>query len=168
MERFVKFCFVATILSIVAFFSVAIYDCVKSVQFNRSCSGHLSRAANAATVETANQELSTAISFLEENHITSGYTSILYRTPDEDIEYWYNNLVLCKQELTNLSDTATTLEKTNLLMKVRETLEDNGQLIVPQGLHKYPYNTEFAIWYISFLFSFFLFLFLGIHLYNNY
>ncbi len=34
--------------------------------------------------------------------MTSGYTSILWQTPDEDIGFWYTNLKASQQELQNL------------------------------------------------------------------
>ena len=62
---------------------------VKSIVFNIECNGHLKRAADASTIELAKQELTTAITYLEKKDITTGYTSILYKTPDEDIGFWY-------------------------------------------------------------------------------
>lgn len=124
------------------------------IEFNQNCSGRLERAANANTVELAVKELDAAIQYAEANGYTNGYTSVIYRTPDEDVEYWYNNLCASRQELVNLSDSTSTLEKTNTLMKLRETLTDNGeygtQVIYPIGLQFYPHNFLWGIlrWFI--------------------
>ena len=126
----------------------------KRIDFNQNCSGRLERAANANTVELAVKELDAAIQYAEANGFTTGYTSVIYRTPDEDVEYWYNNLYASRQELVNLPDSASTLEKTNTLMKLRETLTDTGEngtkVIYPIGLQFYPHNFLWGIlrWFI--------------------
>lgn len=121
----------------------------KRIDFNQNCSGRLERAANANTVELAVKELDAAIQYAEAKGYTTGYTSVIYRTPDEDVEYWYNNLCASRQELLNLPDSTSTLEKTNTLMKLRETLTDTGEegtrVIYPKGLQFYPYNPLWGI-----------------------
>ncbi len=121
----------------------------KRIDFKQNCSGRLERAANANTVELAVKELNTAIQYAEAKGYTTGYTSVIYRTPDEDVEYWYNNLCASRQELLNLPDSTSTLEKTNTLMKLRETLTDTGEhgsyVIYPDGLQFYPHNFLWGI-----------------------
>lgn len=122
---------------------------VKSVHLKQDCTGYLQRAANANTVETAQVELKTAIDYLEANNLTTGYTSVWYRTPDEDIAFWYNNIKASYTELLSLPEQATPLEKSNMLMKLRETLTDNGEggsyVTVPGGLSRYPNNLEWGV-----------------------
>ena len=117
---------------------------VRSIQFDRACGGHLELAAVASSVETAIKELDTAIAYLEEERITKGHTSILYNTPDEDIGFFYENLKAARRELATLPESSTQLEKTNTLMKLRETLTSGGEygdvLNIPAGLSRYPYN----------------------------
>lgn len=60
----------------------------KRIDFRQNCSGRLERAANANTVELAVKELDAAIQYAEAKGYTSGYTSVLYNTPDEDVEYY--------------------------------------------------------------------------------
>jgi hypothetical protein len=124
-------------------FGVRIY---KSVLIKQNVTGHLKRAADANTIELAKQELAFAISYLEKNDLTSGYTSVLWKTPDEDIGFWYKNLIASKGELDNYKGNAT-LEKTNLLMKLRETLVDEGEktdVTSPKGLSVFPHNKLWA------------------------
>lgn len=122
---------------------------IKKVQLNQNCTGYLKRAADANTVELADKELSKAITYLEENNLTSGYTSVLYRTPDEDISFWYNNLKQAQKELVEVKNSPSTLETSNVLIKLRETLMQNGdkgdELTVPEGLSRYPNNLIFGI-----------------------
>lgn len=84
---------------------------------------------------------------MEANSLTSGYTSILWRTPDEDIGFWYKNLKASQNELQNLKPESV-LEKTNVLMKLRETLVDTGEksnVTVPKGLAVYPNNLLWSV-----------------------
>ena len=115
---------------------------MKNIEFKQHVTGYLKRAAAANTLELAHEELTTAITYLEANKITSGYTSILYQTPDEDIGFWYRNLKASQNELQNL-ESESALEKATVLMKLRETLMDTGQrsrVTVPEGLSVYPNN----------------------------
>lgn len=120
-----------------------------SVTLDRNCTGHLKRAADANSVDLAKKELSTAVGYLEANDLTKGYTSIVYNTPDEDIEFFYNNLKESQKELAKIDSTTTSLEKTNVLMKLRETLLDSNEkgtaITYPNGLAKYPHNLLWVI-----------------------
>lgn len=124
---------------------------VKSVVFNIECNGHLKRAADASTTELAKQELKIALTYLEEKNITQGYTSVLYQTPDEDIGFWYKNLKESLAELEKVTLEATQLEKTNLLMKLRETLLDQSsgesggiEVTCPSGISIFPNNVVYC------------------------
>jgi hypothetical protein len=116
----------AFLLVIGVIFSVSIFTTgiVKSVNLTQNCTGYLERASNSNTVETAMFELERSIKYLEDNNLTTGYTSIFYRTPDEDIGFWYKNLKDSYIELSKVDSNTTSLEKSNLLMKLRETLMD--------------------------------------------
>lgn len=119
----------------------------KKVEFKQNVSGHLKRAADANTIDLAEQELTKVITYLEANDLTSGYTSILWQTPDEDIDFWYRNLKASQLELQNL-ESESALERTNVLIKLRETLVDVGEstkVTVPDGLSVYPNNKLWAV-----------------------
>lgn len=121
----------------------------KSVTLNRECTGLLKRAADSNSVDLAKGQLDKAITWLEGNNLTTGYTSIFYRTPDEDIEFWYKNLKTCQVELSKVDSTTTALERSNILMKLRETLLDNNPnntvVTYPEGLYVYPNNIQWFI-----------------------
>lgn len=115
----------------------------KGVVFKQNVKGYLKRAADANTVELASGELKKVIDYLEENNLTNGYTSILWETPDEDIDFWYRNIKASQAELLKLPPDADNLEKTNMLIKLRETLIDSGEkmkVTVPDGIAVYPNN----------------------------
>jgi hypothetical protein len=121
----------------------------KSISMRQNCTGYLELAADANTIEIAKNQLQKSIKYLEENNLTKGYTSILWKTPDEDIEFWYKNLKASESELLKVDGTTSSLEKTNILIKLRETLLYNGKngdsLTVPDGLSRYPNNAMWSI-----------------------
>lgn len=130
---------------------------VKSIKFTQDCRGYLQQCSNSNSVELALDRLDLAVQYLERNDLTTGYTSVLWKTEDDNIGFWYENLQTCRQELEKALD-ATQLEQTNVLMKVRESLVENGEkgevLIIPNGIVKYPHNLLYGIglWFSLFLF----------------
>jgi len=119
-----------------------------AVVFDIDCGGHIKRTADANTVELATQELKTVVAYLEREDMTSGYTAILYRTPDTDVGFWYTNLKSSLGELEKVTSETTQLERSNLLMKLRETLLDKGEssenVTAPSGISVFPNNAGFA------------------------
>lgn len=141
---------IAAIIFAVVFAAWAATQFIMGINFGRNCEGYLKRAADSNTVEMATKELGIALDYMEANHLVEGYTSIVYRTPSEDIGFWYKNIKASREELTKLSKEATPLERTNVLMKLRETLLDTEKtgtaVTVPNGISLYPFNTLFALW----------------------
>lgn len=121
---------------------------VMHIEFNQECGGYLKQAADANSVEIALNRLDKALGYIEANGLTKGYTSILWKTEDENVGFWYQNIKACKAELAACIN-STPLEKTNVLMKVRESLTDQGEkgtvLTIPSGISRYPNNTFYAI-----------------------
>ena len=135
---------VALFTSAIVFVVLMIVQGVIAIDFSRHVDGHLQRAANANQIGLARTELQTAINYLEQNNMTTGYTSVLYRTPDEDIGYWYQNLKEAIKDLDTVEETASPLERSNVLIKLRETITDEDHVIVPNGISRYPNNTTWA------------------------
>lgn len=119
-----------------------------SIQFNIDCKGHLKLAADANSIELAKRELKTAIDYAEANGLTNGYTSVWFKVPTDNMEFWFSNLQSAYNELCELPEDVTPLEKTNVLMKLRETLTDDGEkgtsVTVPDGISVYPHNKAYA------------------------
>lgn len=137
---------------------IMILQILLSINFDRHVKGHLKLAADANTIELAEEELGIALTNIEDAGFTDGYTSILYPEPTEDISFWYRNLKASKDELAKVKNSSQ-LEKTNTLMKLRETLLDGGsegktKVTYPKGLHRYPNNLMWASlsWYALFAF----------------
>jgi hypothetical protein len=125
------------------------YEAYLYIHFYNQCEGRLKRAADANTVDLARQELGAAIAYLEENGLTTGYTSILYRTADEDVGFWFRNLKASLEELNRMPADASQMDKTNTLMKLRETLLDHREgkeaVTCPEGMSRFPGNSSWAM-----------------------
>lgn len=134
-----------------------VFRIVAEVSFDRNCEGYLKRAADANTVALAIENLEVSVDYAERSGLTSGYTSIVYATPDEDMGFWYQNLKASLEELRAVEPETPQLERTNILMKLRETLLDEGKgvsVTVPSGITVYPNNGLVALWgCLSFLFA---------------
>ena len=129
---------------------------VKAIQFNINCTQYLKRAADANTTELAKKELEKAISYAERNNLTHGVVSVFLHQPSNDIGFWYKNMTDAYAELENLPEDASSLEKTNVLMKLRESLTDeykSGVIVtVPEGISIYPRNVVYFWWgFLSFI-----------------
>ena len=119
------------------------------IVFDIHCTDRIKRAADANTVDMAKKELQDVLQYLEEKGLTSGYTSVLYNTPDEDVGFWYSNLKASLQNLESIRREAPLLERSNMLIKLRETLLDEGKqshVTLPRGISISPNNTLFAAW----------------------
>ena len=141
---------VLTIIALASFVAFSTVRIVKLVQFETGCTQYIKRAADANTVETAKEELEKAISYAEENNLNDGVVSIFLHQPKNDIGYWYQNMQEAYAELENLPEDTTSLEKTNVLMKLRETLTDEGsegvEVTFPEGIELYPNNIIYFWW----------------------
>lgn len=158
MKKTFKIFTVLTIISLLVFLAWGTTRIVKSVQFELNCTQYLKRAADANTVELAKEELSKAISYAEQNNLTEGVVSIFLHQPKNDIGFWYKNMVEAYNELEKLPEDADSLEKTNTLMKLRETLtdqkDDGVSVTAPDGITIYPNNVVYFWWgLLSFLFT---------------
>lgn len=123
---------------------------VTEIKFNQNCKGFLKQTADANSVELAIDRLNVAIKYVEDNNLTSGYTSVLYKTENENVGFWYKNLLTCREELTQCINSSQ-FEQTNVLMKVRESLTDDGEhgteITVPPGISRYPNNKIWAFFF---------------------
>lgn len=127
---------------------------VLNIQCKQDITGHLKRAADANQPALAVEELETAVEGMDAWGLCNEggdncYTSIIYRTPDEDVAFWRGNVAQTVDDLKALPEDADHLEVSNTLMKVRETLMDHGQnlnVTYPLGISVYPNNVTYLLW----------------------
>lgn len=120
---------------------------IKTINMNAECIGYLEMAADANSVELAEKHLSKAIEYLEENNLKHGSTGIIFHTPGNNIEFWYENLKSAQIQLQGF-ESESELEESNILMKLRETLLDEaGNVTHPNMISFYP-NHAFWFWFL--------------------
>lgn len=139
---------VSSLIGLAVCISWAAIAGVKAVQFGQNCTGYLKLAADANTVPQARAQLAKAVEYLEHRKLTEGFTSVLWNTPDEDIGFWYTNLRESLDALSNVENSAP-LEQSNALMKLRETILDQGAdgsvVTRPMGISRFPNNLAWGI-----------------------
>ena len=119
---------------------------VEGIQFSANCGDYLKLAADANSIDMAEKHLTSAITYLENNNLTSGHTKIFIYYPKNDVGLWYENLKTAQTQLQEMqAGEYTELEQSNMLMKLRETiLDENGALTKPEGISLHPnYTTMF-------------------------
>lgn len=154
-----KCIFLFVILSTFIFFSSCIIRIVKYNSLHFNCIQHLNKAYRANTIDSAKEELALGISYLETNNKVDGNTSIFVKQPRNDIEFFYNNLKSSYEDLSNLPENLSIIEKTQVLLQLKSILAYSNayttQVVVPSGIHLYPYNTlYFWISFTSFILMF--------------
>ena len=145
-KRFMAIAILATVL----FLGWSTVRIIRWYQFDVGCAQYIKRAADANTVELAKENLEKAISFAEKNNLTEGVVSVFFHQPKNDVGYWYKNLTESYKELESIPEDDTSLERTNLLIKLRETLVDEVDseisVTVPDGISIYPHNFMYFWW----------------------
>ena len=91
-------------LAFIAWGGVRIFS---NIHAEQNYLGYLKQAADANTVELASEKLGTALKEIEKEGDTSGYTSVFYNTPNEDLGYWHKNLQSAYEELQKIPSTAS-------------------------------------------------------------
>ncbi len=133
----------------IPFVGILIGGTYLEIDYSRHVSGHLKRAADANTVEIAVKELDIALSEMKQRNLTSGSTHVLWSTPGKDVGFWYENIEASRNELSKVTADTTQLERTNMLMKLRETLLDDQSVTQPDAICLHPHNKEFFWWGLS-------------------
>ena len=139
MKKFIIFIF-----CVVCCITYPIFVTYKEYQFNKNCEEWLKLAADANNIPIAKARLDKAISYLEKENITQGYTSLWFQTPDTSITEWYTNLKATQRNLENFKLDVTESDINNTLMKLRETLLDRGdhgdRVTLPPFIQYAPHN----------------------------
>ena len=158
---FVVLCIICIIVPIIVY-GVAI---VKTIQMDANCISYLKMASDANSVDLANKHLTSAITYLENNCLTSGNTKILIYKPTDDIGLWYENLKCAQEQLQEVceKENLTELEESNILMKLRETLcNETGVITHPSMISFYPSHISWfwsmilvwLLWILALMFGF--------------
>ena len=142
---------VTTIILSISLVGWASFRIANAISFEINCGAHIKRAASANTIDLARAELEKVINYAQQNNLTEGIVSIFIQNPANDVGFWYTNLTAAYDELYNVPEDASQLEKTNILIKLRESLTDRGetggtQITVPSGISIFPHNVAYFWW----------------------
>ena len=142
MGKFLFGCFLCIpLLILITVRIVAFYT------FSLDCGGYMKLAAHANSIELAAIQMEKVVDFAEQKHLTEGYCTIFLRQPKNDVGFWYQNMTTSLAELKMVNSTTSSLERSNILMKLRETLiDDSGEstsLNLPEGISIFPLNATF-------------------------
>jgi len=140
-------------VSLVGMIVLGTVSCLSVYQFNRGCADYLKLAGDASTVEAANGFLGQALSYMEATGKTSGNSSLIFKKPSSDVGIWYKQTKDAKGVLEGIiakGDEATGIEKSNALIKVRETVLDETSVTYPPhiALYRNGYALAVILWWI--------------------
>ena len=107
---------------------------------------YLKLAADAPNLALAERYLSTAVHNMEARRWTAGSTALIFKAPRRDIGFWYQNTRGALDEVKTLIATSaelTPVDRSNALVKLRETLMDGIALTYPEWIELAPHNAFF-------------------------
>lgn len=168
MEKFKEDLLFALVVAGFVIFLLIVYlnsgRIIKEYKFNIECTQKIEQAANAASIEIADEKISEAISYLKKNNITSGNTSFIVRMPKNDVSYWYKNLLSIKEELES-SYNSSSIEKGNLLLRLNNLLLDrDGKVIMPSNIAVYP---NVALYQVAYYLGKVLIILIGLYIFRR-
>ena len=145
--------FAISLLLAVPFFSWAITRIVRSNNFDDNCTYHITQALGNYSITTppekgfaySEQEIDTAITYLEKNNLTNGYTTITDRQSFEDLSAYYSSLKERSEYLHSLknmrSEEVAAFQKYTTMKNLQSKEVD-----CPNGISVFPHNTLYMIW----------------------
>lgn len=148
MSKLTKILLALVIISALSFISSIGTEIYLETNFKKNCSQYIELAARSTTVELAKENLANAITFAEDNNLTSGNSSLFVKYPNNDIGFWYKNLVETYSSLEEL-DGNSALENSNVLIKLESLTAqtDKGSIaIYPNNIYEYPHQLSLFCW----------------------
>ncbi len=141
-------------MTIVLIAVVSGMGCVNAISFKSNIEDNLKLAGDAPTIERANVFLGNALKAIEARGLTSGNSALLFHMPTQDLGIWYQQIKGAQQTTTTIIEKEKSgipvaqLERDNALMKIRETVLDQGEstnVTAPENAWIYPYQWLFTI-----------------------
>ena len=161
-----------TLFGIIAIMCIA-SAIISTIYFRVKCETPLRKAALAETLPEAKVNLDKAIQFVEQNWLTTGYSSLFFKDDEYNITKWYATLKSAQREIDILYvkgyDQVEELDALIALLIKLTNIPENKQCVflndivfVPTGLQFVPLYE--SVW-IAFLFSITICTILGITVY---
>lgn len=131
-----------SIVSLVLFLMTRFFN---DIHYAFECKRNLGIAVQTESISEARNRLRRAIDLVRKKGATNGYTSILRKTEDENVELWFNNLISALAEVDEW-EKLLFLEKEESLEKIRKILTFDGEIVIPNGIAVAPHNRVFFLW----------------------
>lgn len=139
----------STFFTAVAIVALSGWSCERSISFKMSIEDNLKLAGDAPTVERAEGFLAKAVAGIEARGLTQGNSALVFHTPTQDLGIWYQQVKGAHQTTQSIINRERSgqpvpqLERDNALMKIRETVLDQGEsmsVTAPQNAWIYPFQ----------------------------
>lgn len=141
------------IVALIPFAVAGVTRYFKYIRIEQNLTGKLKQAADSNGIPLAQEKLGESIKWMEANGYTEGSSHVWIKTPPCDIGFFYKNLVSAKEDLDKFppppsetdaeAQSSYDLAESNQLMKLRETLVDEGgesgpAVTCPPNMAEYP------------------------------
>ncbi len=91
-----------------------------------------------------------AVVYLEKRGLTKGYTSLFYKSEDENVGAWYAGVKKSLNSLKKVTKGTTEVGEEKILLQLRKKLTRpsllGDKVIFPAGISVYPSNTLIFYW----------------------
>lgn len=146
MKLFVgwKLLLVSILLS-APFFSWAITRIIKKEIFDNNFTYHINQSMSGTDPSKSYEEFVSALLYLQSHNLTSGYTTIVIRSPSEDISIFYDGIFKKFQYSQKLASLPPEEIKQYQEYVVNKNLATT-QIKEPEGISIYPYNGIYFVW----------------------
>lgn len=129
-----------SILFAMPLFSYSCTRFVKAQRFDNNCGYYI----NSGMDHNNPDDLDTAIKYLETNGLTTGNTTIIDRSVEDDLAIFYKDLKTKAAYLRNTHDyDMAAYKEYATMLNLKPT-----PILVPLGISVFPHNTLFAAWLV--------------------
>jgi len=138
-----------SILLVLPFIGWSITRISLSNHLDNTFTYHIDRASATSDIDEAANEMHLAKQYLEKRDMAHGYTSVVWRSEDEDLGVFYGTIVKRSNYLDDLQ-TIHTRDKTvfeDMITYTRMTNMKAQEQKVPDGISIYPHNVFFVYWF---------------------
>lgn len=126
---------------------------IGTMQVHEECGSYISTATHAQRLETARENIHTALRYAQQHHLTTGRVRFASATPLADIGDWYRRLEEAEAVATYLPANASYDDERVALARVHDLLNREATTGAPQLVPSMVSTHPHEIWYAISFFS---------------